>query len=457
MDEKHERQDLAERLWRSSSRYRLWRSAKRFFVQWMRLVMPGAVVIITALFLSKILWPPLIHAVWALPAWFGAVALYLGFQQDKWLVTRTRADALTDLRCGARGLFMAMRQSGEEQWRNALKARPVKLRPGFPTWSFLAFVLVVAGTVGIVLLPDLRPTPPREQLALTPVEETQEIIEVLEETEMAEEEYLEQARSLISRMRGERRDGLDPEDWRALDECREELRKQAARRLRRKAKSDQELRAAVRDLQLGRSLDTEEMKELAQSMKSVPASELEEALKEISEQSDLSRQQLRDMLKRCGNGQCQLSNQQREAMAMLARRLKTGERGLAEAEEEALQACGFSEKERMAMRNQQPGRGGINRGPGTAPLKHIGDTSGEDGQFTARAFQGKEGNATADLGSGMSPPDEDETGGTGEIVRNRPRRFESGNGEMTWHARLLPRHNDVLKDYFDEQKGRDTK
>ena len=42
-----------------------------------------------------------------------------------------------------------------------------------------------------------------------------------------------------------------------------------------------------------------------------------------------------------------------------------------------------------------------------------------------------------------------------EAILDRPgeaRQFRAGNERITWHSRLLPRHNDVLKKYFQEKK-----
>ena len=57
------------------------------------------------------------------------------------------------------------------------------------------------------------------------------------------------------------------------------------------------------------------------------------------------------------------------------------------------------------------------------------------------------------LGFGFAPPEsaidpEDAArDGTGAAMR-----FESGRERITWHSRLLPRHNDVMKKYFKKEK-----
>lgn len=57
------------------------------------------------------------------------------------------------------------------------------------------------------------------------------------------------------------------------------------------------------------------------------------------------------------------------------------------------------------------------------------------------------------LGFGYAPPEatvdptDSAADGPGKAMR-----FEAGGERITWHSRLLPRHNDVMKKYFRKEK-----
>jgi hypothetical protein len=100
-----------------------------------------------------------------------------------------------------------------------------------------------------------------------------------------------------------------------------------------------------------------------------------------------------------------------------------------------------------------PGRGGITRGPGPAPLVGAGQTDPEFGGFEGKTFQGNLADPDVPLGFAYAPPDPGEAGGEGQPDAAGPAMdFRTGEGRITWHSRLLPRHNDVMKKYFQEEK-----
>jgi len=116
-------------LQRRCERYRLACSAARFFAHLVWLSAPGLVVVITLLFVSKIAWPPLVSAFWLAPICVLAVALYLVRRPAMWRMTPQRAWAVTDLRSGNRGTFMAVQQAGDQQWADGVGGEQAELRP----------------------------------------------------------------------------------------------------------------------------------------------------------------------------------------------------------------------------------------------------------------------------------------------------------------------------------------
>ena len=100
-----------------------------------------------------------------------------------------------------------------------------------------------------------------------------------------------------------------------------------------------------------------------------------------------------------------------------------------------------------------PGTGGVSRGPGPAALTGSGNTDPEFGTFKDKTFRGNMGEPEVPLGFAFTPPDEVTM--EEEAIFDRPgeaKTFKKGNERITWHSRLLPRHNDVLKKYFKEEK-----
>lgn len=453
MDRITDSPSVAERLRRTSRRYRIGRSAARFFAHLVRLGAPGAVCILTAVFLSRILWPPLLVAVYLLPVWFLAVGLYLYFHADRWRVERRRADGLADLRSGSHGLYMTLQESGDSGWERTLVARPPQLKIRVPYGSIGVFLLLVAAAVILVLLPDLRPVPPASPPPATPVERTEELLELMQRAELADEEYLEKTGELLQDLRQQQKKGLDAEDWQALDEAREELKRQAGQNWQQRQLAREEIEQANRALQEGRALRRSEARQLAGAMQKLPRKELDAAMKKMAARSGISQERLREILKRAKAGKGSLSEGECQALGELAgecRKAGPGagkKKGLA-----ALKSAGFSEEQLQGMpASGQPGRGGINRGPGPAPLQHLGDTT-EGGKFKAKTFRGNQGELEAELGSAVAPADEHDESGDTVISRGPSRSFGSGEGRITWHSRLLPRHNEVLKKYFREQE-----
>ena len=103
----------------------------------------------------------------------------------------------------------------------------------------------------------------------------------------------------------------------------------------------------------------------------------------------------------------------------------------------------------LELAGAKPGRGGVSRGPGSAPVQHLNKTDESMGRFKAETFKGRGGDPTVPVAEMYVPPT-GETAGPAPGGRFGPlRRFEAGDERLTWRSRLLPRHSQVLQRYFD--------
>lgn len=96
-----------------------------------------------------------------------------------------------------------------------------------------------------------------------------------------------------------------------------------------------------------------------------------------------------------------------------------------------------------------PGRGGVTRGPGPAPLAMAQKTPETLGKFENKAFSGNVDVPDVPIGFTFTPPDQGSGEGASDAAGTAAD-FAAGGERITWHSRLLPRHSDVMKRYFSE-------
>jgi hypothetical protein len=209
-------------------------SAAAYFERLVRATAPAAVVGVTLVFLSKILWPPLCYAWWLVPLWAAFAAATLAARRELWALPRWRAAAMLDRSTGNRGLYMALEEAPPEDWTRAVRGGRTELRAPFPTTAALWSATLVCALAGVALLPDLRSTPARRGGAATPIARLAAFAGILARHRLAPASRLDAARRLLDRLaRSERQAGrLSAEDWQALDGCAADLRAEAARSLR---------------------------------------------------------------------------------------------------------------------------------------------------------------------------------------------------------------------------------
>ncbi len=439
-------EDLS-RLERQSSRYRFVQSAARFFSRLVRLAAPGIVAILTAIFLARIFWSPLRYAIYALPAWLIAVGAYLAHRSELWAVPPSRADALADLASGNRGLYMSLREAGGEDWNPRVTGGDVRLKGRFPAGAMAGAVLLTGLLVAVLLMPDLRAETEDGPKARTPVEELAAVVEELEQNDLAEEEYLEDARELIRRLEQEETRALASEDWQALDRARDELKRHAADSYRRVEEQVGRIESLQRQLEANRTLSPDQAREASRLLEGFSAGDLEKLNARLNSGKPISPDMLKKLRTACRSGQCRFGEEEMEALKCLLKEAKKKKGQCAGACQGCLAALGFSTEELAAFKKGLPGRGGITRGPGPAPILHAGDTDPELGKFKAKTFRADGGEPAVPMGYTVAPPD----GDVEEPASGAPgaaRQFGPGNERITWHSRLLPRHNEVLRNYF---------
>ncbi len=441
------------RIERQSRRYRFVQSAARFFNRFVRLAAPGVVAILTAIFLSRVLWTPFFHAIYALPVWLIGVAGYLAHERELWAVPRGRADALADVASGNRGLYMSLREAGGTDWNPRVTGGDVRLRGRFPVRATACAALLTALLVAVLLMPDLRAEEDRGPKARTPVEELAAVVEELKQNDLAEEEYLEDARDLVRRLQEQETRALKPEDWQSLDRAREELKRQAAESYSRVEQQAEEIEALQRELEAKGTLTPEQARQASELLQGLKAGDLKELNARLQDGKPISPEMLKNLRQACKSGQCRFSEKQLEALKCLLEEAKLKQGQDKGACKECLAALGFSEEELAALcQGTLPGRGGVTRGPGSAPILHAGNTDPEMGEFKARTFSADAGDPSVGMGYTVAPPDaEDEEPVPG--VPGEVRQFGPGNERITWHSRLLPRHNEVLRNYFASEDG----
>ena len=485
MNRAHTGQTALERLKQIGGRYRAAVSAAEFFVRLVRLNAPVAVGVVTLVFLSKLLWPWLAYAAYVAPAWLLGTALYLCLTRSQWSMRRWRAAAATDLESGNRGVYMALQEADGDDWSADVVETDVRLKGRLPAASAATAAVLLVVLVVVAMLPDLRP-PVRRRGAATPVQKMVELVRILDTENLADQEYVDKTKDLIKELKEkeEQTGRMDSEDWQALDQCKEELKRQMLDSFRRFEGAQELSRQLSEKAGQKTPMNQGECEQLADMLENKGAEGLAKLLKERLGRDGLSDEQ-REALT---NAAKQMSP---EMLEKLAEKLRNGEspgKGFSDAETKCLAAAlealgielqeagekcagvlveaGFTTEELAAICENagilgqeqlslymegEPGRGGVTRGPGAAPLQYIDKTDENLGSFQAEAFQGRQGDPTIDLGTITTTPDESDVEPPIAAPGGAIRSFGPGNERLTWNARLLPRHSDVLKRYFNSR------
>ena len=462
------------RLRRSCKRYRTGKAAGEFLARLVRLSTPVLVGVATVVFLAKLLWPGLALAVAVVPVWLLGVCAYLALTRRGWRTPGWRANAVTDYHTGNRGLYMALEEAEGGDWAGRLAEGAEPVRGPLPARSMAVMAALFAAVVAVSLLPDLRPPSKKRGSAATPVNKAAELVGALDANELADPEYLEKASELLDKLkRKEEETGrMSADDWQALDECRDELRRQTAESFQKLEAERLLAQKLAQKLERREPLDGEECRKLAELLKEMEARGAGACEGQPGPEGAAGRRALEgldpEMVKKLAEGLAcadgapfELSDEDLERLAALLEGAQAELLELRGVCEGTLAEAGLDPGELAALLQGAavlsaglPGKGGVTRGPGIAPLQHVGKTEDSFGRFEAETFRGRGEEAEVDVGHLVVAPDESDVRPGEAVAGGAVRQFGPGNERLTWRTRLLPRHSHVLKEYFTSDHER---
>ena len=422
---------------RCERRRRLWELA-RLCEAWGQAAWPGLVLVLIALAIARACgWT----IAWLAPAALVALLAALGWALRGRAALRVPAwwlPARVDRAAGARGALMARFERAHGDQPVPLSALRVKLGPAWP-WRLslaslglvLAYAVCLAIPIETAQARELRPLSP------LPVQRAQRWLARVEPKDATTKLFVDSSRKALQRL-GAKTSGLDRADFDALERiearARGLLEKQAAAQA-----SKREARQAMREL------DALLASYEAKSGQNGTAGALREALerrREQLERSGLSREQLEQMI------------EQARRAAADKREQGKGEQGSGEptpgfdpdaAAELRKQLAEQIRQLQASHGEEQVGQGGVERGPGVAPLALSEQNRVEDARFEASTFKTAPDDRTVLLGTGLSRrADERHVDPQGQSGRA----FEAGTDTELWPKHVEPRHRAVLERYF---------
>ena len=436
---------------RQSARwYRLAASARRFFALLVSRVTPAVIAVLAVVVVSRFTWPPLWHTVGALPVVVVGAAVWLALQPDLWRVSPRRARALADFRSNSRGIYMSAEETRDDRWCRSVAGREVRLRAGLPVLSILQALVLCAATAGALMLPDMRPEDGSPGGGSSVVSQTSMVVEEMKEQNLADREYLKEVEDLVEKMQ-EDSGGMEARDWQALDSSREELKRRSMETYRRLADHERALSRMEQKLDEPGKLGSEEARKLAEALDEFDSEELARQANKMGKGQRLSAEELKNLKKMCRQGRTNFSDRQCRALKKAARAAKKCASKKGRACKKCLSRMGMSKKKlaKLGKNTRGKGKGGISRGPGSAPLDHTGDTEPGEGQFEAKTFEGEGQKPETPLGYAMGEPDTSDVGSGGAAGGPDSARTFGGEDEgITWHSRLRPRHQAAVKEFF---------
>ncbi len=442
----------------------------------------GGVVLIIKLALPQF-WP---HALWV------GVGIVPAIVVGWWLATRRRfthleAIAVLDSRLQAGGLLLALSEAPDDEWQRRLpqleelwKRSLPRVRP-FSFARRLTLPIVFALAAGLIpareVVAESQPFSTAGQQAAS---ELQDLVAELDEAKLLDEEDEQQLNEEIEKLVEEtQKTPLTHEKWETVDALRERLKlrvdtagvsvdaaRSAINRLAEAASADlldldpeqlEELRKQAQEtmekLAGSGAFDrmSPELKEQLQrlmkdgkfEMPSDPG-ERSELLSELDEFLEQESSRLSELRSKCeGQGQCKGCQKcvdgclcsGPEDVACLCPNCQNGQ-------------CSSSAKDG----NGKPGRGGISRGRGDAPLTWGDESTRENTKFKETILPPGSEDLPQDqvIGVTVATPDDE---AASSAPRSAARGTSAATGDETWRRTIRPRHRSVVRGYFDSAKA----
>lgn len=416
---------------RCRGRLRAWR-ALRVIEAWSRTCWPGLALLLLAIAVARAFAQPL---GWALPVFACTLLGSLAWTwragvpplPDWWLAARV------DRLAGARGALLERFELGATHAPIPLSAQAVPLGPRVP-WRLLAGAAMIAAAYAACLaipIPRSQAMGPVDIRPL-PVQRVEQLIKRVDTRAAADRAFVDNARKTLSALAA-KRDGLGRSDFDAL----ERIEQRASTLLERKAAA-----AGERAKKLDALDQLVAAYEAAQGGQGTAG-----ALQQHIERE-------RDELERAGLDGAMLQKLAEQAGKQAAKQGKNGQadgKGQSGFDPEAADSlrAAIGEMRKLSEgtgKQEQTGSGGVDRGPGIAPLELSHQARSADGtRFDADTFSTAPSRDTVMLGSSQSKRAEErhvDPQGTTD------RQFETGTDTEFWPKHVEPRHRALLEHYF---------
>lgn len=376
--------------------------------------------------------------------------------------------ALMDARLAGGGLIMATESGQADGWR-AINARLVpRWRGRIPSLVFLAALsfLVLAFTVPLA---DSIPFVERPLEIEALVEQMEERVELLEEIGLIEEEQAQEWKTLMHALQQESR-GTDPAaTWEALDQLAERFEDTAAVEMEERRWEVQKreeliaaLKAALQAYDENREVADAARQELSALLKKAAQKNpnlkaLLESLPEFGLQQVAAGALTQEEARMLAERLAQMTQEDLERMQqMLQQGLCQSSAGLRPDSDESLKKF-LAENpgctNLMMCAGLSPGDGyGVNRGPGTAPISWLGDSSEEGVDFKEEMLPSSKLDSLAHselIGESLGTPEADAraAGSSGGGLQG-----EQGNDSAATTHAILPRHRGAVDRFFMRNK-----
>ena len=431
---------------------RLW-TLSRLCERWAVAAWPGLLLVLLALAVARALG----YAVpWAGPvtalALLGAL-LWTWRERAALRVPAWWLPARVDRAAGAHGALMLCFETRAHHQHDQpvpLAALRVPLAPKLPRRELLGAILfsLAYGLCLALPVPDVQARA-AVQLTPLPVQRAERLLARVEPKDATTRLFVESSKRTLQQL-GAKTGGLERADFDALERIEDRAKSLLERQADASARRNEAL-DALRELDS--LLASYQAAEGAQNS----AGALRDALQreqDALERSGLSRQQLERMLEqaRAGANAAQqqgkqgaaqgaahgfdpeAANELREALRQAMREIQQGEgKGDGDGQDD----------------QDDPGKGGVDRGPGVARLALSEQSEVKDAHFESNTFDTRPDQRTVLLGTGLSRR---------EDTRHRDaqgqstRAFEAGNDTALWPKHIEPRHRAVLEHYFETSK-----
>lgn len=379
--------------------------------------------------------------------------------------------ALMDAQLNAGGLVMATESGQAGDWEAQLPSGGgvvPRWRGGVPSLAMLAALSFLLLAIRIPLaISHSYPERPLEIDAL--VEEMEGKVELLEEIGLIEEDQAQEWTTLMHALRQDG-SGLDPAaTWEALDQLSERFKDEVAVEVTRWSTEVQKREELIAALKAALKAD-EENPEAAKAARQ----ELSELLRQAAENNP-NLKALLESLPQFGLQQMAGGSLTMEEAKMLAERLSQMTEEDMQRMQQMLQQgmCQKGDCQRpggaealkkfleenpgctnlMVCAGMVPGNGGVNRGPGSAPISWLGDTSEEGVEFLEQTIPLTKLDSMMDselVGESLGAPEADDSaaGSAGGVLTG----VTASDSAATVHA-VLPRHRDAVDRFFIRKEG----